>query len=87
MPMAPDIRGRFPVEPTWPGGGYMVTAPMDERYWTIQQFTGYPVSNLTPGNWSRGAIIKSISPNLRPPVLGYYPYDPTDPSSWHQLQH
>jgi hypothetical protein len=82
-----EIYDRFSVEPTWPGGGYLVTNPMDDRNWDVQQFTGYPVSNVQSGQWMRGSIIRMFTPNVHPPILGYFAYDPTDPGTWHQPQH
>jgi len=64
----------------------MVTKPMDERNWDVQQYTGYAVSTVQGGNWARGQIVRQFTPAFRPPTLGYYPYDPTNPSSWHQSQ-
>jgi hypothetical protein len=84
---APNIQGRFAQEPNWPAGGYMVTRPMDERMWSVQQYTGTPVSNLQAGQWERGQIIRMFTPSFHPNTLGYWPYDPTDPTTWHQPQH
>lgn len=78
---------RFPVEPNWPAGGYLVTNPLDDRNWDIQQFTGYPVSTVQPGQWERGQIVRMFTPNLHPAPLGLFMYDPTDPTTWHQSQH
>lgn len=82
----PDIYGRFPVEPNWPAGGYMVTNPMDDRNFSVQQFTGYPVGSVPGTNWVRGQVVRMYTPSFRPSTLGYYTYDPTDPTTWHQSQ-
>lgn len=69
------------VEPSWPEGGF-TTRRFPERNWSIQQFTGYPVSNVQAGQWARGGIVRLYQPAFRPPMLGLNAYDPTDPNSW-----
>lgn len=65
----------------------MVTRPMDERRYDVQQFTGQSYSTVQGGGWVRGQIIRMYQPNMHPPMLGYFMYDPTDPTTWHQSQH
>lgn len=79
---------RFPIEPGWPAPGeYMVTRPLDERNYDVQWPTGYSVSSVPSGSWVRGDIIRQQAINFRPPMLGYFAYNPTDPTTWHQGQH
>lgn len=78
-----DIRAI--AEPQWPAGGFSFNR-MDDRNWDVQQFTGYPVSTVGEGRWVRGQIVRRFSPQFRPPMLGYFAYDPTDPATWHQPQ-
>lgn len=74
-----DTRGRFLVEP----GAQPMQGGVREfdRSWTVQAFTGAPVSTVTAGQWNRGILIRSAQPtvNLRSPGPMY---DPTDPSTW-----
>jgi hypothetical protein len=74
--------GRFAVEPKWPMGGAMITRPIDERNYDVQWPTGYAVSTVPSGSWSRGQIVRQFQPNIHPPMLGYFAYDPTDPTTW-----
>jgi hypothetical protein len=77
-----DTYDRVAVEPGWPNGGYMVTKPLDQRNYDVQQVTGYSVSTVPAGGWVRGQTVRLYQPEFRPSTLGYYAYDPTDPTSW-----
>ena len=68
-------------EPQWPYGGF-ATRRFGDRNWAVQQYTGYPVSNVPAGAWERGAIIRKYQPPFRPPSLGLVAYDPTRPDTW-----
>ena len=72
---------RVNTSPAWPAGGF-VTRPMADRNYTVQQYTGYSVSTVPRGAWVRGQIIRQYQPEIHPPMLGYFAYDPTDPSTW-----
>lgn len=76
-----DIVVRSISEPQWPAGGF-VTRRFDDRNFQVQQFTGYPVSNVSAGQWQRGTIIRKYQPAFRPPFLGLVAYDPTRPDTW-----
>lgn len=78
---------RVRVEPNWPAGGYMVSRPVDDRNWDVNPYSPWnSYSTVIGGNWARGSVIRKFQPTIRPPMLGYYAYDPTDPNSWHQSQ-
>lgn len=79
------INERFINEPQWPRGGFSFARPVDDRNFDVNEF-GQPVHSEPVGNWQRGNIVRRYTPSFRPPMLGYYAYDPTDPSSWHQSQ-
>lgn len=75
-----DTRSRFVIEPRWPNGG-MVTRPMGDTAYVVQQYTGYPVGKADNSHWVRGQIVRGDTPTLRPrrePIQ----YDPTDPRTW-----
>lgn len=69
--------------PQWPQGGFAFTRQIDERNWTVNQNTGY-VSGQPVNGWERGQLMRSSNPQIRPPFLGLYAYDPTNPASWRQ---
>jgi hypothetical protein len=60
--------------------------PVTQHQYNVDQFTGRPVSPVGTNQWVRGQIVRKYSPQFRPPTLGFYPYDPTDPTTWHQAQ-
>jgi hypothetical protein len=68
-------------EPQWPQGGFTMTK-FPERNFNVNAFTGQRVSSVGTGQWARGDIVRAYSPSIHPPMLGYYAYDPTDPTSW-----
>jgi hypothetical protein len=66
---------RTVIEPAWPMGG-VVTKPMADRSWSVQQLTGYPTSNYLPGQFTRGKLIRMHQPALNMPE--WLPmYDPS----------
>lgn len=69
--------------PQWPQGGFAFSRQVTEQNWTVDQHTGY-VSGQPVNGWERGQLMRQTSPQFRPPMLGHYAYDPTDPSSWSQ---
>lgn len=87
MPMSiNEINSRVINEPQWPEGGFRLTRPMAERNYDINAY-GFPIASTPTGLWQRGAIVRRYQPVMHPPTLGYFAYDPTDPSTWHQSQH
>lgn len=81
---------RFPVEPSWPAPGeYMITRPiMDYHYDAMSTVVvGAAVSNVPTNGFMRGNIIRQYQPSIHPPMLGYFTYNPSDPTTWHQSQH
>jgi hypothetical protein len=75
-----DETGRVRREPMWPQGG-MVSRPVVDRNYDVQQFTGYSVSTVRAGQWARGARAGFVTPTwhpAKPPIM----YDPTDPDTW-----
>lgn len=79
MERTPDLR--VIREPGWPGGG-MVTRPVGDRRYEVQAFTGRPVSTVPQGRWNRGAIVRFMTPNVRPNFDPLYMNDPTDPTRY-----
>lgn len=73
--------GRFLVEPVWPEGGYG-TRRLADNNWTIQQYTGYPISTVGQGQWVRGQLVRFAVPTLQPDSKFLFAYDPTDVSTW-----
>lgn len=72
----PEDTERFNIEPAWPQGG-MVSRPMAERNWSVQAYTGYPVSRLPYAGFHRGSLIRGETPVVSLNPIGAYQYDPT----------
>jgi hypothetical protein len=78
-----DTTGRFEVNnPGFVTQNAMISRPVGDRNYDVQYPTGYSVSTVPTGSWARGQIIRQFQPTIHPPMLGYYAYDPTDPTSW-----
>lgn len=78
-------------EPTSPYGyEYGVSRPVSDFHYDIA-YPDVPPNNLHPatpsGNFARGNIIRQYQPRMHPPMLGYFTYNPNDPTTWHQGQH
>lgn len=79
-----DTRGRFSQGGVWPQGG-MVSRPMGDRNWAVQQFTGYAVGTPPGTNWNRGFVYRWDTAQVRLPRENYM-YDPTDPRTYSPYQ-
>lgn len=76
------LTGRVPVEPSWPKGG-MVSKEMGDRNYTVQKFTGAPISTVGEGQWYRGNVVRFDSYGFRPNPHGLDMFDPTnDANRW-----
>jgi hypothetical protein len=72
------INGRVRQEPSWPQGG-IVSRPMPDHTYEVQQFTGRPIANNPRGRWSRGSVARFGAPAFHPNVGPLFMNDPTDP--------
>jgi len=60
----------------------VMTRPVDDRRFDVQQYTGYATSTVPAGQWRRGTIHRFNTPALRPSGRNLFMYDPTDPGTW-----
>jgi hypothetical protein len=76
-----DTRGRSNA-PKWPNGG-MIGREIGDRNYTVQAFTGYPLSTVGAGQWRRGKLVQFKQPtSMHSARLGSKMYDPTDTNTW-----
>lgn len=66
---------RTVIEPAWPGGG-VVTKPMADTQYDVQQLTGYATAKTLPGQFTRGQIVRLNQPALNMPEWNPM-YDPS----------
>ncbi len=76
-----DIRGRYQTDPDSSGG--VVTRPVGDRHYDVQQYTGYATSTVSRGQWDRGYVYRFATAQVRPSGRNLYMFDRTDPSTWH----
>lgn len=77
----PNVDSRPLNEPQWPMGGFTGRKFTEDNY-TVNVYTGMAQSTVPGGGWARGQVIRKFQPPMHPPMLGYFAYDPTDPTTW-----
>lgn len=80
MSKQPDINGRFNTSQAWPFGG-IVSRPMADRHYDVQQFTGASYGTVPGTNWDRGIFYRWGTQKIRLPRENQM-FDPTDISTW-----
>lgn len=72
----PMFTGRPQYTGSWVPG--VVTHPLDRRHWVPNRF-GIEAASSTvkEGQWSRGQLLRFVTPPLSPTLVGFYMHDPT----------